>query len=283
MMHGNRTVVVGAGLVLLAALVRSDVIFSQDFSYGGTVGDYETGGSATGSLFTDIGHSADGDVAVTNEALALDLPMGPNTESYDAGWGVTALGDGGVMLLKMMVTYEAQGPNDWGPFGHVTFGDYNGNYNTYPHNASKFARIGLRRSGTNMQYEPEGAANFTVPYGTTHILRVYLNDSGVAETYLGPDGEVYDLSVWNRTDGGGNPYVAGSYAVWVDDVIQSDNIEANNYIHSGTYNTRVLDTVMMCGDADTDKASIVVTLDDFEIRDDLPAAAAAAGTVVIVE
>ncbi len=233
------------------------VIFAQDFSDGGVPADYETGGSASGSLFTDIGHNADGTTAITANQLVIGTPQQASTANYDAGWGVTGLtlNSGDIMRFDVDIRFDiTTGTGNYGPFGAITFGDYNGTYSEYPHDGSKFTAIGLRRSGgTQMQVEPVNGTSFKVTYGDTNTLTVFMNSTGVAQTYVGPDSLTYNLSVSNQVDVNTNPYVQGSYAVWIGNTIMGDDLAAPTFTHStnGHNTSAVLDTVMMYGNGDS--------------------------------
>lgn len=254
---------------LAVGAAQAGNIFQQDFAYGGGTTDYETGGPASGSLFTDIGNNADGTIAITSNQLVIGTPQVTSTANYDAGWGVTGLtiASGDIMRFEVEVGFDiTTGTGDFGPMGAITFGDYNGTYSTYPHDSNKFTTIGLRRAGgTQMRFEPVNGTNFDVTYGDTNTLTIFMNDTGVAKTYVGPDSLTYNLSVSNLVDVNTDAYVQGSYAIWIGNTIMGDDLAAPTYVHAGAHNTSsVLDTVMLYANGDPD-VGIETTFDNFSI------------------
>jgi hypothetical protein len=209
-------------------------------------------------------------VAITSNKLVIGVPQNATrTGTYDAGCGVTgqSIASGDIMKFEVDLTFDiTTGSGEFGPMGAITFGDYNGSYNTYPHDSSKFTAIGLRRSGSNMRFEPVNGSDFEVTYGDTNTLTLFMNDTGVAQSYVGPDGGTYNLSVSNQVDVNTDPYVQGSYAIWIGNSIMGDDLVAPTFTHATNGHTAsaILDTVMMYANSDGD-VGIESTFDNFAI------------------
>jgi MYXO-CTERM domain-containing protein len=110
--------------------------------------------------------------------------------------------------------------------------------------------------------------------GQTYKLTVLMNDSGVTQTYLGPDGLIHTLTATPGTVFGTSPpYTAGSFAVWTDTTLLVDDQEANNYNHGTTHYSKVLDTMLLKVNSFTSR-DLSYRLDNMLVTDGFPQPAA---------
>lgn len=277
-------------LAIATAVVttQAGVVFQQDFSLSTVLGDYllEPVGTAN---FHDIGATAVDGAVATNHSMLLRMPMNsvtPNTAGFFRG----SMGNGSTGLMTFQVDFtpwRSYTVNKWNPWGGMTFGDYadTSSYTTYQHLNGTFSGVEFREGGSKVIIRGAGSADTLVDYHKTYRLTVFMNDSGVAQQYLGPDGQVYDLSVTEATaviasTGLTGTYIRGSIAIWVSDysnpsapvhIAVADNRAANTYLHSGThYDTKVLDTVLASWSGRKDTGDIGIEFDNFVVSDSLP-------------
>lgn len=239
------------GLSAFSGTAAGAVLFHQDFSSSSDVADYMSA-TPDSSQFHSIAVQNGAGVAI-NGGLQFTFTQANPVET--GGFFRGSLGSGGVMHFSGAFTPEPVSAGKFGPTGHLTFGDFadTSDNTTYNHLNSLFAEVNFRNSGNNLKVEA-GGGSLDLPFGGNYVLNVYMNDSGVAQSYIGPDGNTYELTVASAVDVKDVTYTQGSFAVWVTDLSGDGpthasivtNAPANTYTHNanGHNDSRVLDSIL---------------------------------------
>lgn len=195
----NRSMIAVACVCLFilfsGSISRAAVVFNQDFTSSTSVGSYVSATPNSGQV-NDI--NADGSlssVSVTGSQLTFDMV----SSGFAGMLRSTELTSPvmPVMDLEMVYTYSASVASGFGPGPNLQIGDYPASANNYTSGGASNDRFGdvlWRRTGSTYQLESGGATAPGLAYGSEHVIRYFLNDSGVSQDYLGPDGFQYTLN-----------------------------------------------------------------------------------------
>jgi len=264
---GMKVLTILTAMAVMAAGATAAEVFNQDFSDGGVVADYVTGGGASGSLFDNI--AADAGASATIDANSVLLWQDGAVSNSDAGLAKAALTSSpGLMTFQADVTIDRTTTSStYTNAAGLSFGNRTTSqrYDVYMHGSTIFQNVYFKSQGSNAAgYNIMGTGVYDFAYGTAYAMRIFLNDSDVAQTYLGPDGGTYNLSA---TPGTGGTY--GSYAVWMDDMLVIDDAQARTYVHSGNFNNKDLDSFLVNWTG-SQVVSDSIRLDNVVVLDHLP-------------
>lgn len=241
------------GLNLFSGPAMGAVLFHQDFTSSSTIADYVSA-TPTSGQFHSVAVQNGGEMAIVSDSLHYTFTSADPVAA--GGFFRGSLGMGGVMHFYGTFTPVPPSNGIFGPTGHLTFGDFpdSSTNTTFSHANSTFAGINFRHTGNNLRLEA-GGSSLDIPYGASYALNVYMNDSDIAQSYVGPDGNTYALTVAPAVDVKDNSYVQGSFAVWLTIFDDENgpihnaivtNAPANSYTHNinGHESTRVLDSIL---------------------------------------
>jgi hypothetical protein len=231
-----------------ANICRASVIFSQDFSAGGTPANYVSSTPNSGQ-WNAIGVSGSGTtVSIANGALQY-IHNGANAGSFTRNTDFspipTAISYSFALTVSgVSTTTPITSGAVWG------VGSGYGTQNSDPTstlNNSRFA-VGFNTDGTFSLHAVGASATSSFSSGTTLNLTWVINDSGSTLSYLGPDG---------NTDTVGN----GKWDLWTGNTILLDEKSADNAATSLSELKFVFEN---------NAANATITMDNFNISDLTP-------------
>jgi hypothetical protein len=198
------------------------IVFDQDFSSSNTLADYVSATPNSGQ-FNDI--STEGELAtvsVANGALVFD--MSPDTNGSTAPNPDTGLLRStdlatpvpGLLNVEMTLTYSRDDTtSNFGPGPSLQIGDFASTATNYGSSvtADRFDEIGFRRNGlTSYWVELSTTDRVAATFGSEATLSYFLNDSGAAADFLGPDNVTRSLDNDTVALFVGNTLVATNHA-----------------------------------------------------------------------
>ena len=253
------------------ASARAERVFWQDFTFSSETNIYVSA-TPDNSQFHNLGTNAGGRASIEDGGLLF---------SYEATGGSAGFlraeltAAPGLMRFQAQITIDRTNAASGDTFTDISsfyFGDRPKTdvYDVYPHLNALFEGVRFKGQGAyGGGYSVEGTAAYDYQFGQSYTLTVLLNDSGVGQSYTGPD-EIsgYGLSSLSTNDADGDPYAQGTYAVWMDTDLVVSNAAANTFVHNGNWNSRDLDTVWLKWDGNN--ASLFsVWFDEIKIWDTL--------------
>lgn len=254
-----RNAIVFAGTLATGSAASAGIVFQQDFSSSNTLGDYISATPNDGQ-FHDI--SADGalnTVALSGGHVVFDMEPdtngstapNPNAGMLRADMSNTT----GLMSLKMVFTYTREtAASNFGPGPSIQIGDFPTTATNYRSSvtADRFDEILFRRNGANNFWVElnDSTDRVQTPFGQATEITYFLNDSGSAASYVGPDGVTRSLN-------------ADAVALFVGTTLVAHNHAATNGASSDLTGFRFIG---IDGGSATDFAiDSILIRDDFDI------------------
>jgi hypothetical protein len=195
--------VVAAATIGVAGVGHAGVIFDQTFTssdstFGTSVDSSYTSTTPNSSQFNDISaNDTFNSVAIQGGQLVFDLEVDPNGSTApnpDTGLlRATDLKTPVPTLMTMIVTMTYSrdvAAGNFGPGPVFQIGDFPTTATNYGGTvaADRFDDFGFRRNGSTAYYiELSTTERVQVNFGTEQTLTFFLNDSGAAANYVGPD------------------------------------------------------------------------------------------------
>lgn len=181
------------------------IVFQQDFSGGGVPADYTMSGTASGSLFDDIGADVEeggpaSGYTITIDDGALRMEAGSETVGsqgfYYTQWENDPLQQ--ALFSFTLTLARTNSVSDFGPaatFIIGTEGNTDGPFDSSTSAAGSFLQWTMRATGADWQLENSGEAAqlIDLPYGTAIDFQIALNNSGAPINFLGPDGAIHTV------------------------------------------------------------------------------------------
>lgn len=174
-----------------------DALFQQDFSSSTDYTDYFDGVSASRNQFTDISAESDGGTwQIVNGALKLTRP-GIETANNGAGFSRLFDFEGSPNLLRVSFDVAMENMTGFTDKVRLEFGDWESidDYNSGGASASYANALTFKGSGTgNFRFRLSGANSGSYAADGTMVSAVwYINNTGSAVSYVGLDGQSYNL------------------------------------------------------------------------------------------
>ncbi|WOO43273.1 hypothetical protein [Rubellicoccus peritrichatus] len=189
-------------------LTISSAVFTQTFDSTTLVTDYYDAAAPTANQFNDISAEVDGGTwSINNGALQI---VRSGLSGNDAGSGFMRYTDfpGTPNLLKIEYDLAIQNLNTFSDLAVLRIGDFASqrDYSTATPNVSTTYDMVIKGGGTGLfRFRINGVNTSTYAADGTFVrVTWYLNTSGVTQTYIGPDGNPYDVdhlsnSLWCDT------------------------------------------------------------------------------------
>ncbi|MBK1859228.1 hypothetical protein [Cerasicoccus arenae] len=246
----TRTFGLVACLLGIASVSHAATIFEQNFNSSNTVSDYVLpGGTASGSLFTDISGPAGMTQSITNGALLLSNVSGSGNDSQ--GFRYTGGFTGGTPSF-LMVEYDFDLTTSSNSTGQTNFVFGNNDEVSRPYGqgsistTNSFGYVAVKGGNTagTIQISVNTTSGFQIPAFTpegTLTFRLYLNDTGGNVNYVGPNGGNYTsnsetISVWYEDGGTWNDYNLNVAA-------NSGDLYGFRFIHKNTAESVAIDNI----------------------------------------
>lgn len=189
-------------------LTISSAIFTQTYDSSTVLTDYFDALNPTANQFNDISAEVDGGTwSVTNGALQI---VRSGLSGNDAGSGFMRYTDfpGTPSVMKVEYDLSVQNVTTFSDMAVLRIGDFASqrDYSTSTANVSTTYDMVIKGGGTGLfRFRVNGVNTSTYAADGTFVrVTWYLNTSGATQTYIGPDGNSYDIdhlsnSLWCNT------------------------------------------------------------------------------------